>query len=294
MPTPKEIQKLSYQKALALEKIIAQVEKRIAESSSSLTKIMLKEFVDKMNVERGRLVAQFNRQTLTQFNQAFKKYQDTVKSDLVGSIVKDIDRILDNNHNFYKSTVENTVDKNDIKRILNRRLGINENGTLIREGYMNGLLDDSTIRSEIQRHVFREMFKSSGLESFKKGLKTFIEGEKNRFGLFQRHYKTFSYDVYAQLNSFTAGTYAQSLGLRYFIYNGGLIQTSRPFCVSKNGKVFSTQEAEQWKNDPTLTAIDNRESYNWLIDRGGYNCRHTVDFIAEEVAFVLRPDLKTA
>jgi hypothetical protein len=80
--------------------------------------------------------------------------------------------------------------------------------------------------------------------------------------------------------------------MTYFIYNGGLIETSRSFCIKRNAGVYSTEEAEKWADDPELTAIESRENYNWLIDRGGFNCRHSIDFIAKEVAFVLRPDLK--
>lgn len=292
MPTPKEIQRLSYLKALKLEKLIEQIEKRIAESSSDLTKTILTEFVQKLDTQQGRIVAQFDKRTLTLFNRAFKLFEQVSKKSLVKSILDDINTILDDNHDFYKKTVRNTIEKNDIKKLLNRRLGINENGTLVREGYMNGLLDDTSIRTEIQKHVFREMFKSTGFESFREGLRTFIEGNPERYGVFQKHYKTFSYDAYAQLNSYTSATYAQKLGLSHFIYNGGLIETSRAFCKKRNAGVYSTKEAEDWKNDPTLTAIANKESYNWLIDRGGYNCRHTIDFIADEIAFVLRPDLK--
>lgn len=291
--TPEEIRKQSYLKAVKLEKLIDQVEKRIGRASSELTKTMLKDFLQKLTVEQGKVIAQFNRRTLTLFNQAFKTYQETTKTDLINSIVGDINSILNDNDSFYKKTAPGyNLDKADIKTLLDRRLGIDDNGNLIKQGYMNGLLDDTSIRSEIQKFVFKEMFRASGFESFKKGLKIFIEGDKEKFGLFQKHYKTFSYDAYAQLNSYTSGVYANKLGMYHFIYNGGLIKTSREFCIERNGKVFSTEEAEEWKDDEDLKAISDTESYNWLIDRGGYNCRHSIDFIAPEIAYVLRPDLK--
>ena len=157
---------------------------------------------------------------------------------------------------------------------------------------MSGILDDNNVKNDLQRYIFKELFKGVGYEALKEGIRMKIEGQPERFGLFQKHYKTFSFDVYAQLNSYTSKLYADKLGLKHFIYNGGLIATSRKFCKKRNGEVFSNDEAELWKSDPTLTAIDNMESYNWLIDRGGYNCRHTIDFIAKEIAYVLRPDLK--
>ena len=289
--TPEEIQRLSYLKALKLEKLIEEIEKKLSTSSNEMAKIILKMFIDKLDTSKGKVLPKFDRNTLTLFNSAFKKYQDTVKAKLVESIVNDIDIIVDDNDKYYKNTVKSSIPKTEIKKLIDRRLGINENGSLVRYGYMSGLLDDSGIRSELQKHIFREMFKNASFEAFRTGVKTFIVGEPDKFGMFQRYYKTFSFDAYAQLNSFTSATYAQKLGLSYFIYNGGLIKTSRSFCKKRNGEVFSTEEAEKWKDDPTLTAIESKETYNWVIDRGGFNCRHTPDFIAQEIAFVLRPDL---
>lgn len=292
MPTPKEIQKLSYEKAVRLEKIIDEVEKRIRRSSSALTKSMLKLFLNKLSAENGRIIASFDRETTTLFNQAYKSYSNTAQQQLARSILADINNILEDNDGYYKNTTKRTIaQKEIIKRIVNRRLGINADGKLINKGFMSSLLDDAGLKSDLQKHIFKEVFRGTGPEALRKSIKTYIEGDKNRLGTFEKYYKTFSYDVYAQISSYTGALYANELGLRYFIYNGGLIETSREFCRKKNGNVYSNDEGRQWVDDPTLTAIPSKASYSWFIDRGGYNCRHFMDFIAKEVAFVLRPEL---
>lgn len=62
---------------------------------------------------------------------------------------------------------------------------------------------------------------------------------------------------------------AEDLGFDHFMYVGDVISTSRPFCISRAGKVFSKEEIEGWnkmkwkgKAGPPMT------------HRGGYNCRH--------------------
>lgn len=293
MPTPKEIQKLSLDKAIKLEQIINEIEKRISKSSSKLTKTILKEFINKLSFEQGRIVDRFDSRTATLFNQAYGQFSNGAKMDLTKSIVIDIDNILEDNSRYYNSSIGiSKKDIDDIKWIVNRRLGIDQDGNLLKDGYMSGLLDDRTIKADLQKHIFKEMFKGVGPEALKKSIKLFIEGDKKRLGHFERYYKSFSFDVYAQLNSYTGALYAERLGLEHFIYNGGIIKTSREFCRMRNGKVFSTAEAELWVNDPTLTAVTDIESYNWVLDRGGYNCRHSIDWIASEVAYVLRPELK--
>lgn len=293
MTDPKEIQKLSREKALRLEKLIDAVERRISSSQNDLVKSMLKEFLEKLNTKAGVIDEIQNRKTTTLFNKAYADFLETSKSQLVKSILIDIDNILDDNGKFYKTTANATSETEiDLKRIINRRLGIDADGKLLKNGYMSGVLDDTNVRQDLQRYVFREMLKGVGYEALKKGIQLRIKGEPDRLGIFENHYKTFSYDVYAQLSGFTSKIYADKLGLKYFIYNGGLIETSRAFCKKRNGKVFSSDEAEDWKNDPTLTAIPNDLNYVWYVDRGGYNCRHTPDFIVEAVAFALRPDLR--
>ncbi|MGG5486264.1 hypothetical protein [Gaetbulibacter sp. PBL-D1] len=293
MPTPKEIQNLSYLKAKKIDKIIEEIEKRIQNASSSLTKSMLNMFLDQLQTENGRILSKLNQKTISLFNAAYGSYSNTTRIRLLESIMSDIQTIVFENETFYKKSVNAKSSHTDaIRKIVNRRLGIDDKGKTLKNGFLQSLADESVLKSEIQKHIFRELFKGTTPELLRRSLKTVIEGDNERLGLFDKHYRTFSFDVYAQLDAYTGALYADRLGLQYFIYNGGVIKTSRAFCKKKNGKVFSIEEAEKWVDDPTLTAIPSKESYNWLIDRGGYNCRHSIDFIASEVAYVLRPDLK--
>lgn len=61
----------------------------------------------------------------------------------------------------------------------------------------------------------------------------------------------------------------EDAGMTHFLYFGDLILTSRPFCISRAGKVYSKAQILAWnslqwqgKSGPALS------------DRGGYNCRH--------------------
>ncbi|HNR55534.1 MAG TPA: hypothetical protein PKJ19_10215, partial [Flavobacteriales bacterium] len=106
------------------------------------------------------------------------------------------------------------------------------------------------------------------------------------------------FDTYQYLDRASSDAYATKLGLDAFIYAGGLIETSRDFCIKRNGKVFSRKEAErEWPKDPTLPRTKKeRESgvlvgYDPLRDMGRWNCRHRIRFISDALAEQLRPDL---
>jgi hypothetical protein len=68
---------------------------------------------------------------------------------------------------------------------------------------------------------------------------------------------------------------AEEVGADYFLYIGGLIETSRPFCIERDGKVFTADEIATWDNGQGLPAD---------IYLGGYNCRHSLRPISKELA----------
>lgn len=63
---------------------------------------------------------------------------------------------------------------------------------------------------------------------------------------------------------------AQQAGLTSYLYFGTAVGDSRPFCLARMGKVFTSEEVQGW------------ESLDWagkkpgpiLLVRGGWNCRH--------------------
>lgn len=88
-------------------------------------------------------------------------------------------------------------------------------------------------------------------------------------------------DINTQLAGFQrAVTLKKSddLDLTHFLYSGGLIKTSRPFCQERAGKIFTFAEAKTWDNGQGLPAIP------YL---GGYNCRHAIVPMTKEKAISL-------
>lgn len=93
-----------------------------------------------------------------------------------------------------------------------------------------------------------------------------------------------------------------SLELNYAIYQGGEMRTTRAFCEERNNKVFSREEIARFGTSADQYGGYSNKSqgefqgkpkvYNPFTDVGGYNCRHTYDWISDELAVILRPDLK--
>jgi hypothetical protein len=109
-------------------------------------------------------------------------------------------------------------------------------------------------------------------------------------------------DPFVKLDRFIGGKYAVDLKLNYAIYQGGLIGTSRDFCIVRNNKVFSRDEILKFGtasdafggySNKALGEFDGKkEPYNPFLDCGGWGCRHAWDYISPELAFHLRPELR--
>ena len=127
---------------------------------------------------------------------------------------------------------------------------------------------------------------SIDLKTMRKVLKNKVVENK----LATRYFSRWTADIYSQYQRVGANEIRKDIGLRFAIYQGGLIETSRSFCEQRNNNVYHEDEIKSWEN---LNFAGKPETgYNPIVDLGGYNCRHRLDWISDELAFRLRPELK--
>lgn len=186
-----------------------------------------------------------------------------------------------------------------VQNAINRRLGIDENKDVRTNGYLDQLYATSTARDEIKNLVSKSVTAGVPMRTLEKALRVAIRGTKDAPGVLERTVGGFVLDTYQQADALTNQEFSNRLGLKYFIYSGGLIETSREFCRKRNNKVFTTEESEDWGNDSTLPKTKAEQEaggkpagYIPLVDRGRWNCRHRILYISEQMAFARRPDLR--
>lgn len=61
---------------------------------------------------------------------------------------------------------------------------------------------------------------------------------------------------------------AEDLDIEHYLYVGDIIKTTRPFCATRAGQVYTRAQIDSWSHDWAGKA-GNAWDY-----RGGYNCRH--------------------
>ena len=217
------------------------------------------------------------------------------------------------NEQYFLMTVSESVMKRfdkvieGAKDLTDARFGLKD-GKFVRGSVIEDLFSQFG-GTEVKQIMSKAVSGNLNKKDFLKQLRGFVTGTEEKPGISERKWKQFAYDVYQQYDATYNKKVAEEFGMEYFIYQGGLIDDSRDFCAAHNNKVWTTEEAKEWttwipaqgeypagwevkaKDLNTTPGYMAYPGYDPIIDRGGYNCRHQLGFISEELAHKLRPDL---
>ena len=196
-----------------------------------------------------------------------------------------------------KQTISNIEDK--IQNIV-RIAGVNPDGTLVKEGFLNKLAVSEELKGELSNFVRKGIEQQTDYKTFVNGLKETVAGKEGVNGAYERYVKGFAHDAFFAQAQQQDNFFADQLGLNYFVYGGTKIKTSRPFCVggkdivkkdgeviaehvfeNKLSKVFSRKDAEQFD---LLDWSGKIPGIKFIVQKGGYQCRHELMWITKEAA----------
>ena len=216
--------------------------------------------------------------------------------------VKDMRAVLDLNARYYGQVTEPKGGsfpeiRKAVDAIMRKRLGLTPKYQANPKGYMGQLSRTDKAREEIKKTIAKAIAAGRPMREVERAIKVKVAGTKNTPGVLERNLGGFLLDAYQVADAVTSNEFAKRLDLKYFIYSGGLIETSRAFCRKRNNKVYSTEEAKEWADDPTLPRTKEEKDsgtitdYAPLEDRGRWFCRHRLLYISEQEARRRRPDL---
>lgn len=295
---PKGLKRIIREKISFLDAIPDEfINKTVRGAQSPLFDLVVSEFVDKLETEDGKILPSAkNFRLISAIDKAWEQFQAKQGFDIINKHLSNFSKIVGNNTDYYKNILaENkafiTKAKN-ITSIINRRLGINLDGSLIKSGYMGGILEDVSVRNQIKEFAIKSVANGTGFEGMKKELSEFIRGKDATYGVLQKYYRNIAYDTYKQIDGLNNKLFGEEFNLKYFVYDGTIIKSSRKFCRKHVGLIFTLAQAAEWVNDPDLTAAPL--NYDPLVDMGGYACRHTPRFLTDDMAYELDPSLKAA
>lgn len=302
----KELEKLFRKRQLLIDAQQKRLQRKIVGFERLLFEKILRDLLEKLRTEDGIIKSGRNEIKLSEaIDKIFDSFNRTEGSALIKDISLDFKNLFTLNNQYYnglfilsesrKLKFENIT--KSVQATMRKRIGLDEKGKLVKGGYFDSLIKSAPLRNAVKAEVFKAVTAEIGINQLVKSLKQLTIGTKTVPGSLTSYYKGAIFDVYQQFDRATNDEFAVSLNLSAFIYSGGLIETSREFCILKNDKVFTVDEANEWKKDKTLPKTKaERESGNVsgyipTIDMGRWNCRHMVRYISKRMAIRMRPEL---
>lgn len=293
-----ELIKFIQQWSVSFENRLAELVENLDTRLQGLQRDLVKRFLEAVNEifeTEGKNLKKSTRniQALKKFEALFTKWEREMIGGELALFTTELLEVGGLTVGYYEAT-DTRAKAAAIQRsldLLRAVIGIDKDGVLIEGGYLANLGNTQVVREELRQYVVQSIVAKKSLSDFQKGFKVLVEGPDTD-GALQRYWRQYAYDTYNQAHEVVNSSMADELNLKYFIYQGSVIPTTRQFCRKKAGKVFSTAEAATWEKDPDLIDKKTAASYNPLLERGRYNCRHFLNYISEELAVQLRPDLK--
>lgn len=291
--TLKQLEIFSVRTEKEILQLISTFDAEIVSIQQELLLSLLSDFVGGLSFTGGKLdrtIKNFNH--VTKFDIWFAGFR---KLFLENQIVDFGNKLLEyavETGNYYKALgfPADTIDAIAVKNgLLEARLGIKD-GRLIKGGYLDSLANTDQVKSDLKNIVLNAVNSNTPLSNFTRTLRDYVKGSKDINGALQRYYDQYAYDSFNQVREIKNSDFSDKLGLKWFIYQGSVIATTRKFCSDRAGKVFHVSEVAKWKDDPNLINPKTKGQYNPLIDRGRYRCRHHIQYITEKLAQRLDPE----
>ncbi len=319
MKLPKRLSDVLKRKAVYLDKLRSKLEKNTIKLQSTLFESLVTELTSKLDVKDGLLQdTPNNYRVISQLDRVYKDFNKTVSNTLVPDITKGIEGIVNVNKTFFSLSLTGTLaDKFEkaieaTKKLTDLRLGL-EGGQMVRGGFLMSMLQEGS-QLDMKQYISKALTSQMSFKDFIEGIREKITGSKEKTGTLERQFQRFTYDVYQQYDRAYSTKLAEELNMEYFIYQGGLVEDSRDFCVAHNDKVFSVKETKDWDKWTPNKGLSNGEfpegyeikskhpedvpsylgypGYDPMTDFGGYNCGHFPGFINTELAKEMRGEKK--
>jgi hypothetical protein len=309
---PKNLSDILLKKDQLLMKQQALLDKALLSYQNDVLTSMINTLYGKLDVVNGVIQDTLNNyQVLSQIDRTLSEVEKMNVEQISGRISKATSKSAELSNTYFRIALTgqsleklNNIAVNASKK-MGLRLGYVED-RLVRGGYLDNLLNIEDLKAQAFNLINKYLATQAPIKDLVKELSTLINGEKE--GFIERKYRNLAHDLYMQYDAAYNNTLAKAYEMNYFVYQNGLVDDSRDFCIEHNGYVYHRDILETWSTWTPAKAIHLTEikqkdinkipsyldyaGYDPVIDRGGYNCRHILGWISDELAFELAPELK--
>jgi len=316
MKLPRRIADILKKKQAFIDSQRDKLESTVIRLQSRLFDDILSELLPELDIKDGFIQdTAKNYRLMSVLDKTYKDFTAYSNNIILSQIVTGTAKIASLSENYFQVMLSGNLPERFDKiiksttKMINLRMGL-DGGKLVSGGYLKSFFESNTVGTELKEMTAKAVTSNMDKKEYIKLLRDKITGYEGKSGISERQYQRFAYDLYQQYDAAYNKSIGNEFGYKYFVYQGGLIGDSRDFCAAHNNKVWSIEEAESWaewtpskgeypagyevkqKDIYAVPSYLGYPGYDPLIDRGGYNCRHALGWIPDDIAFDMRPDLK--
>lgn len=263
---------------------ITAAQKGLLERTTSLEKRMysfvVNSFLPEMDINKGKVVNSTKNLKLINTSDGLKKFfKEAINIALKDYYQEQFKSITAKTGRIYEQFSPNATSKKAVE----------ERGKLMVEGLLDSIFGNTTVQTGIQTTLRNSVIAGQQTNVLKQLLESQIQGKEGKYGSLTHFHYGNGYDQMQSYSRSLDNDYSTVLSLNYAIYQGGEIKTTRQFCEERAGKVFNRETVLSWQNEEWTGKIPNGDI---LIDLGGYNCRHDLDWISYELAKRIDPTIE--
>lgn len=193
---------------------------------------------------------------------------DTPYTASIDEYVKSIPKVNELN-NLYFETISKSfsANKNFVKSLQRQTIETLEN-TLLNDGLQ------AQIKTPLINILNRNVNSGGSFTGFLQEVQNYVKGTSDLDGRLLSYSKGITKDAL----SIYARTYQQAftsdLGLKWFVYSGGLMDKSRDFCIERAGNYYHESEIKKWASQEWAGKMRGTTESSIFTYCGGYQCTH--------------------
>lgn len=121
-----------------------------------------------------------------------------------------------------------------------------------------------------------------------KAIQDTVIGDPEKEGKLLSYSKQIAQDAFALADRSYTNAIAEELGIEWYFYSGGIIDTSRDFCIQRHEKYYHREEIKDWGEGKVTDVPINEKTGLWFgamkgtngstifKTAGGYSCEHSI------------------
>lgn len=315
MKLPKRIADILARKQAFIDSQRGRLESSVIKLQSQLFNDIVTEMVTELDVKDGLIVDNAkNYRLLSVLDKTYKDFQKISSQVVLSSFITSTTKIGKLSTEYFSVVLSGNLparfDKVVAKadKLINLKIGL-EGDKVFKGGWLDSFFNSNTIGLELKDMTSKAVTSNMNMKDYVRMLKEKVTGSADYKGALEKQFDAYGYDLYQQYDAAYNLMLGNEFGFTYFVYQGGLIDDSRDFCAAHNNKVWSKEDMEGWatwtpsegeypagyevkqKDIYAVPSYLGYPGYDPGINRGGYRCRHALGWIADELAFQMRPDL---